>query len=270
MSTKIGFQFKDNAPECEIVVPEIPDEEITPRKCLAKISFPNVYRPYTYYNDTFDLKVGDKVFVSGKLEGVKGTVEDLSYNFKIDLSKYERVIRKVESHIKGEFILVGSHMLTFDREALPYEKVITWFDFPIRTDADYVRCSDGSAFGLHEIPVGWSRGEHGDWLYERGQVIYLSLYGKQGIALVEDDNDIHEIEFVFENSKISDFFCDCYDTYICGHQYAVVRQLQEVMKLIEENYDERYANNNCFALVNRTTLETFATDSKVSGKVVLE
>ncbi len=270
MSTKIGFQFNENTPEREIVVPEIPEEETAPRKCLAEIRFPNVYRPYTYYNDTFDLKIGDKVFVSGKLDGVMGTVEGLSYNFKIDLSKYERVIRKVESHIKGEFNLVGTHMLTFDRAALPYEKVITWFDFPIRTDADYVRCSDGSSFGLHEIPVGWSRGEHGDWLYEKGQVKYLSLYEKQGRALVEDNDDIHEIEFIFEDSKISDFFCDCYDPYLCGHQFAVVRQLQEVMKLIEENYAEQYANSNCFALVKRETLEAFATDSKVSGKVVLE
>lgn len=270
MSIKIGFQFNENTPEREIVVPEIPEEKTVPRKCLTEIRFPNVYRPYTYYNDSLDLKVGDRVFVSGKLDGVMGTVEGLSYNFKIDLSKYERVVRKVESHIKGEFNLVGAHMLTFDREALTYEKVITWFDFPIRTDADYIRCSDGSSFGLHEIPVGWSRGEHGDWLYAKGQVKYLSLYGKQGLALVEDNNDIHEIEFNFEDSKISDFFCDCYEPYICGHQYAVVRQLQEVMKLIEENYAEEYANSDCFALVNRATLEAFATDSKVLGKVVLE
>lgn len=275
MTTKIGFNFNDNSTKGQELnvgsIHESTENEATaPRKCLAEIRFPNVYRTYTYYNDTFDLKTGDKVYVSGKLDGVLGTVEGVSYNFKIDLSKYERVIRKIESHIKGEFNLIGVHLLTFDREALPYEKVITWFDFPIRENVDYVVSSDRCSWGLHEIPVGWSSGEHGDWLFAQNQVKYLSLCGTQGVAIVEDNDDIHEIEFAFENSKISDFFCDCYDPYICGHQYAVVRQLQALTTLIEENYAEQYANSNYFALVNRTALETFATDSKASGKVVLE
>lgn len=270
MSTKIGFQFNENTPEREIVVPEIPEEETAPRKCLAEIRFPNVYRPYTYYNDTFDLKIGDKVFVSGKLDGVMGTVEGLSYNFKIDLSKYERVIRKVESHIKGEFNLVGRHMLTFDQNALPFEKVITWFDLPSNLDTKYVVSSDGSTFDLNDAPVCWSCGEHGDYLHTRGRIQYISINGNRGRAIVKDDNNIHKIEFDFKDFKISNFFCDCYDMYICGHQYAVILQLREILKLIEENYAEQYANSNCFALVKRETLEAFATDSKVSGKVVLE
>lgn len=273
MTAKIGFKFDENSTEMqEINIGSIHEsiEENAPRKCLAEIRFPDVFRPYTYYNDTFDLKEGDKVYVSGKLEGVMGTVESVSYNFKIDLSKYQRVIRKIESHIKGEFSLIGAHLLTFDREALPYEKVITWFDFPIKENVEYVTCSDGRAWALDKIPVAWSCGEYGDWLFAKNQVKYLSLNRTKGVAIVEDNDEIHEIEFTFENSKISDFFCDCYDPHICGHQYAVVRQLQAVTKLIEENYAQQYANSNCFALVNRTILETFATDSKASGKVVLE
>ena len=46
----------------------------------------------SYYNDLFDLHRGDLVFVVGKLEGLRGIVVDVSYNFKIKLSDYKRVI----------------------------------------------------------------------------------------------------------------------------------------------------------------------------------
>lgn len=62
MSTKIGFNLNENIPECETIMREIPNEE-TPviQKCLVEIKFPDVYKPYTYYNDSFNLKIGDRI-----------------------------------------------------------------------------------------------------------------------------------------------------------------------------------------------------------------
>lgn len=47
---------------------------------------------WAYYNDSFDLKVGDFVYVEGKLEGYRGQVTEVNYSFKIKPSDYKKVI----------------------------------------------------------------------------------------------------------------------------------------------------------------------------------
>ena len=65
---------------------------VTPRKSVVRVHFPARNMNLSYYNDAFDLKCGDIVFVEGKLEGLRGRVVDVAYNFKITLSDYKRVI----------------------------------------------------------------------------------------------------------------------------------------------------------------------------------
>ena len=60
---------------------------IVPRQSLVQIRFPGKGMALTYFNDLFDLKVGDRVYVDGKLEGQLGHVVDVSYNFKIKISE---------------------------------------------------------------------------------------------------------------------------------------------------------------------------------------
>ena len=52
------------------------------KKCLAEVYFPDRHFYLTYFNDEFPLKVGDLVYVEGKMEGIAGRVEKISYNFK--------------------------------------------------------------------------------------------------------------------------------------------------------------------------------------------
>lgn len=61
-----------------------------------QVYFPARHRTLAYYNDRFDLRQGDLVFVDGKLEGKQGRVEEASYNFRIRLSDYQRVIAVAE------------------------------------------------------------------------------------------------------------------------------------------------------------------------------
>ena len=73
-----------------------------------------------YYNDQFDLKPCDRVYVDGKLEGQLGIVTAVNYNFKIKLSEYKRVIALVKTDVHGKFYMAGSHFVTFDPQcALP-------------------------------------------------------------------------------------------------------------------------------------------------------
>lgn len=105
----------------------------------------------SYYNDAFDLKCGDIVFVEGKLEGLRGRVVDVAYNFKIKLSDYKRVISVADTNVQGEFFFAGSHFVTFDRSTLPYEKVITWFKSPATEDEIFVSGNDDCGFLLHDL-----------------------------------------------------------------------------------------------------------------------
>ena len=108
--------------------------EIAPRKSVVCVYFPSRNMKLSYYNDSFDLKRGDLVFVEGKLEGLRGRVVDVTYNFKIKLSDYKRVISVADTNVRGEFFFAGSHFVTFDRSTLPYDKVVTWFKAPEKED----------------------------------------------------------------------------------------------------------------------------------------
>ena len=129
---KIGFNGsaeeyrKTSKEECSIC------PAVTPRKSVVRVHFPARNMDLSYYNDAFDLKCGDIVFVEGKLEGLRGRVVDVAYNFKIKLSDYKKVISVADTNVRGEFFFAGSHFVTFDRGTLPYEKVITWFKAPRR------------------------------------------------------------------------------------------------------------------------------------------
>ena len=63
-----------------------------PVRSLVQVYFPDRGQSYTYYNDLFDLHVGDRVWVEGRLEKCIGVVAKVMYNFKIKLSEYKRVI----------------------------------------------------------------------------------------------------------------------------------------------------------------------------------
>ena len=121
------------------------------RIITRQVYFPDRGASYAYYNDQFDLKCGDIVFVEGKLEGLRGRVTDVDYNFKIKLSDYKRVISVVDKNVKGEFYMAGSHLVTFDANALPKNKVVSWFKAPIKGDDEYVSGSDETAFSIDDL-----------------------------------------------------------------------------------------------------------------------
>lgn len=271
MSTKIGFQFNENTPEREIVVPEIPEEETTPRKCLAEIKFPGVHKPYTYYNDLFNLKIGDRVFVDGKLEGTMGVVVDIAYNFKIKLSDYKRVIGKADTNVQGEFHFVGSHFVTFDLTSLPYEKALTWFKAP-EIDEEYASETDGSTFPLETLEglkFDQSDLENGGDIYMDNDVQYIELNGTKGRAIVTTSKP-YIVEFTYKNSEISELYCECYHLTPCKHCFATLLELRQTLKTIEKNYSEQYAKTNYFATVLKTTFFNLVVDSKTTGSINLK
>ena len=84
MKNPIGFVVNGapNKAEMEIPIPPAP----VPVKSLVQVYFPERNQTLTYFNDRFDLKRGDFVFVDGKLEGIRGIVREVSKNFKIAIA----------------------------------------------------------------------------------------------------------------------------------------------------------------------------------------
>lgn len=101
----IGFNTRINK-EKEINKPmEICKGVIEPKKSVVRVYFPSRCTSWAYYNDSFDLKIGDFVYVEGKLEGEMGQVNSSSllcnkcyiffliyYMFNIGIIQYPRSI----------------------------------------------------------------------------------------------------------------------------------------------------------------------------------
>ena len=239
----------------------------TPRKSLVQVRFPGRGMALSYYNDEFDLKVGDRVYVDGKLEGQLGYITDVSYNFKIKLSDYKKVIAVVDTEVHGQFFLAGSHFITFDPAVLPMEQISLWFKAPAQDDEEYVSNSDDTSFRLEEFKefkVNPTIADRGHDYYIENRVRYISLNGHQGFAIVEGDKS-YAIEFEYHNGEIRHLICDCPCSYNCKHEVAAMLQLKETLELIDKHYAEEFERTGYFAAITKSTLFSFAVDGKETG-----
>ena len=273
MKFKIGFTASANEDDLIESAPVI----TTPRsdvavKSVVQIHFPTRNTTLTYFNDKFDLRRGDYVYVDGKLAGYRGVVVDIAYNFKIKLSQYQRVVALVDTEIHGKLCMAGSHFVTFDRELLPKNKIMTWFKTPDLDDDEYVTGDgDDSSFALenlHGFKIREDIAERGHEYYLENRVRYISLDGTRGYAIVEGTEN-YEVEFTYDKGQISHLVCSCYCSYNCKHEMAVLLQLRETLELIEKNYAEEYEKYDCFAAICKKTLFSYAIDGKESGSIIL-
>ncbi len=261
----IGFNMNtENISADEVTEPVINSPE--PRKSIVQVYFQSRDRSWPYYNDQFDLKLGDSVYVDGKLEGKLGKVININYSFRIKLSDYKKVIAQVDTGVEGEFHFVGAHAVTFDKNAINYSKIINWFKAP-ENEEDYVSGDDDScSFPLDDLSsVNFSQSavSAGHEYFIGNSVIYVEINGSHGHALV-DGNDLHEVEFDYSDGEISNMKCSCYCIGACKHQFAVILQLREIVDYINENHYNQY--NDYFAAMSKVRLVQNALDKSKSAK----
>lgn len=246
-------------------------QTIAPRKSLVQVRFPGKGMALTYYNDQFNLKAGDRVYVDGKLEGLLGWVAEVNYNFKIKVSDYKKVIAVVDTDISGEFHMAGSHFVTFDSSALPAEKIKLWFKAPEKEDEEVISSSDDSSFLLSDLKgmnISGTIAERGHEYYIENRVSYLCLDGYKGFAIVEG-SESYVVEFQYKNGEISNLICDCPCACTCKHEFAAMLQLRETLELIEKQYSTEYDRIGYFAAITKGTLFSFAIDGKEIGSFTL-
>lgn len=267
--SKIGFlanALKGKAPAPK---PETLSPNAAPVNSVVQVRFPDANRTLSYYNDRFDLRVGDIVYVEGKLEGVRGIVVQVSRSFKIKLSDYKRVIGVADTRINGRFYFAGSYFLTFSPEALPYKKARTWFKAPDGEDEEYVTGDETEAFDLEkswELNVSEEIAERGQRYYEENKVSYLCVERDCGRAIVEGTR-AYEVEFGYRpaSKAVTNIICDCPCFYHCKHEVAVILQLQEILSAVEERYGALYDKTKYVAAISRRSFFSFAGNGAEPG-----
>ncbi len=265
--------FGANQKEEQSITPtyETYPQTIVPRKSLVQVRFPGRGMALTYYNDQFNLKPGDRVYVDGKLEGLLGRVTEINYNFKIKVSDFKKVIAVVDTDVSGEFHMAGSHFVTFDSASLPVEKVKLWFKAPEKEDEEVISSSDDSSFLLSDLKgmnISSAIAQRGHEYYLENRVSYLCLDGTKGFAVVEG-SEAYFVEFQYCNGEISHLICDCPCACTCKHEFAAMLQLRETLERIEMHYSAEYTRSNYFAAIAKSTLFAFAIDGKETGHFIL-
>ena len=268
MKYKIGFHGYEEEKKEDLQPLEIGENK--PVKSVVQVRFPSQGRSFAYYNDRFDLHVGDIVFVEGKLEGVQGVVTEVSRSFKIKLSDYKRVISVADTTVKGELFFGGSHLIAFDKSVIPYEKVRGWF-LPPESDEEVAVGYDDEGFFLDELgdfEIKPEIAKRGFDYYNHNKVVYISVDGTTGRAIVEGSR-FYEVSFDYDDGGIRNITCDCFCSYHCKHEFAALLQLRETLKIIEELYDDEYSQGDYFAAVSKSALMNYAVDRKEKGSIVL-
>ena len=265
----IGFNAKSNK-ESEINVPmEVCKGVIEPKKSVVQVYFPHRGMGWAYYTDSFDLKVGDFVYVEGKLEGYRRQVTEVNYSFKIKPADYKKVIDVINTNVKGDFYLAGSHIVSFDKNAIPFSKVLTWFKAP-ENDEDYVSGNDDTnSFlldDLSKMKISPDSADRGHDYYIENKVGFLEIDDIRGHAIVEGIEN-YEIEFDYYNGEISNLKCSCFCSGACKHEFAAMLQLKETLELINENYEDKY--NDYFAIISKRVFMNTVMNKKVSEKISL-
>ncbi len=268
MSYKIGFSTDPEPATAQ--ERSVPNTETEPaaRKSLVKVYFEERDAAYTYYNDQFDLKSGDRVWVDGKLEGVCGIVTEISYCFKIKLSDYKKVIGVADTAIRGEFRFLGPYFISSDG-SIPFSRIRTWFLPPENSEDEYVTVKDGTGIDIHHLKnlvIDDKSTEKGAAYFEENRVAYIGLDHGKGTAIVIGSRP-YTVEFDYQNGEISGLTCDCFCTGTCKHEFAVILTLRNMIDFCESNYPD-IDFNGYFAAIRKADFLQFAVSIQSTGSFI--
>ena len=222
----MGFG-RDEMKETPDVLMSTAGDPKKPVKSLVRVHFEDAAYELTYFNDAFDLKPGDRVFVSGKRAGEVGIVNSVSTKFRIKASNYERVIALAQAPIHGTYKPVADKMLSYDAGALTPEGFRTWVmppEEPVPDENDEIIYGDG-----YEIPLDDPHNAEGvdKVVFGRalnycsgGRIGYISVRDGVGRAFVEGEH-WYELDFCIRDNAIEEAYCDCPYPGLCKHLLAV-------------------------------------------------
>ncbi len=272
MSFKIGFTAQTENKEKQVSQGSATQELVknNARKSVVDVFFVDRNLTCSYYNDKFDLKRGDIVYVDGKLEGLQGRVVDVNYTFKIKLSDYKRVVAVADTKVSGELFVAGASIIATERDVLPFEKVVTWFKAPLADEDDFVSSADDEVINLDDLSgmkIDKATACRGNEYYMENRVVYIEIKSGKARAIVTGTKP-YEVEFNYRNGEVSELVCSCYCTGACKHEFAAMLQLRHTLKAIEKEYgDDFYLDY--LAIISKPVFFEYVVDNKSNGSLKL-
>ena len=238
MKNMIGFGSR-NKPE-KVLIKQEEATVCAPIRSVVQVRFLEDDRTLPYYNDLFELKTGDVVFVSGKMAGKMGVVSTVTTKFKVNLSHYQKVIARPEFTLSGTFTpFCGMMVSTYECVKPDAEMFRSWVKPPIPDrQEDEIVYGEGYRFSLDDFENDADVDERVfsralEYL-EAGKVRFLSLKDGVGTAFVEG-TVWYEINFRYDNGNITDLYCECPYPGLCKHNIAVLLLLRLLLNQIEMN-----------------------------------
>lgn len=199
-------------------------ETKAPVRSLVRIRFDGFDRVLTYFNDRFDLREGDRVFVSGRLAGRPGIVQSVTTKFKIRSEDFERVIALAQTPVRGTYVSVKDKMLSYDAEAVSPDAFRAWVLPPVEPaegGAYETIYGDGYAIPLSD-PRAAEDAEPDTFARAPEycpRVGYICVRNGVGRAFVEGRH-WYEVEFTLSGNVIEEAYCDCPFPGLCKHLLA--------------------------------------------------
>ena len=233
MKSILGFSLPKD--ETTALTPQAETAVSVPVRSVVEVYFIGDGRTFPYYNDLFDLKVGDIVFVAGKLAGKMGVVKSVTTKFKVDLSYYKKVIARPAFHLNGSFAPIAGMMVSCDPGTSPDAELFrTWVKPPVPdAPASEIVYGEGYSFDLEHLEqseeVSPSVASKAVDYCNEGRVRYLSLKDGVGTAFVEG-SVWYEINFRCSGGMITDMYCDCPYPGLCKHNLAVLLTLRALLQ----------------------------------------
>lgn len=243
---KIGFNIK-NETVGEVSAKCYKPVEETPVRSVVTVRF-DCGREYPYYNDKFNLKIGDKVFVDGKLYGKLGVVADVTTRFKVSRSIYKDVIAKLDFNISGSFKKCGNYMLEKGVDVVSKQQIISWFVPPYvpKNDTDKPEIfltGEGYSCKIGELNCDENIIDNAFYSLENDELKAVVVNNGEGTAVIEGNNT-HVVEFKISSNQITDIYCDCVSPHFCKHCAAMCILLSSFVK------NEYIESSNSFFAVN--------------------
>ncbi len=216
---KIGFNIK-NDKENETTAQKYEPKVETPIRSVATVRFEDG-REYPYYNDKFNLKIGDNVFVDGKLYGKLGVVVDVTTKFKINRSIYKDVIAKLDFNISGNFKKCNDYMIARSNNIITKEQLLSWFVPPFiaqdeNDKPDEFIFGDGYSCKIGEIGCDNDTVLEAIKSLENGEFKAVVVNNGIGTAVTKG-HKTHIVDFELDGNEIKNIFCDCVDPNFCKH-----------------------------------------------------
>lgn len=217
----------------------------------VKVAFAGANRLYTYFNDEFDLRSGDVVYVEGKMWKRPGQVREVCPADPAEKDAFNKVLQGVNLKVHGTYYSYGPYMFSFEGEAIDFAQFRSWVSPPLEEDV----AREQTSFDLKLDELGSY-----DWIpesalsggmrhFKEESVQYLAVIDGKGFALVKE-GQWHSITFDYDGRRMYNMVCRRDHGFFSACDAAVCLTLRALLDLFDKEFFDQFDGRN-FTAVNR-------------------